>query len=156
MTAEASKRSAAPAGGCKPARAWGIGRADLAARVLRLVNAHRSERKLGRLRSAPALARSAAWKARHMARFRYMAHFDPAPPLARTLETRLAACGFGGIGASENLAFGFETPEETVAAWLRSPAHRVVLERPHWTLTGIGVAVSSDGLYFWAQNFGRQ
>ena len=89
-----------------------------------------------------------------MARFRYLAHSDPAPPVARSLPLRLAACGFSGVRGSENLAYGFRTPEQAVAAWLRSPAHRVNLERPMWTVTGIGVATSADGLYFWAQNFG--
>lgn len=151
---QAGKPTADRPRGCAPAPDWGIARHHLAARLLRLVNAYRARLHLRRLESAPALRRSAAWKAGHMARYGYMAHFDPAPPLARTLPVRLAACGFSGVGGGENLAYAFDAPEDVLTAWLRSPSHRAVLQRPHWSKTGIGVAVSADGLHFWAQNFG--
>jgi hypothetical protein len=41
-----------------------------------------------------------------------------------------------------------------VEAWLASDGHRVNLEHPQYTLTGVGVAQSATGRLYWAQDFG--
>jgi uncharacterized protein YkwD len=141
------------AGTCVAGANWGIRRDGLAHLVVRLVNDHRQRAGLHRLRVLPSLTRSAIWKARHMARFYYFGHTDPAPPLTRGVPDRLTACGFAG-GGSENIAFGYETAEEVVVAWLHSPGHRRNIESSAWRFTGVGVAESDRGGKFWAQNFG--
>ncbi|MFN2470277.1 MAG: CAP domain-containing protein [Gaiellaceae bacterium] len=77
-----------------------------------------------------------------------------------------ASCGPVTLATSECLrlqrrkrwrepgAYGFRSGEQALAGWLHSPSHRANLERASWTLTGIGVAVSSDGTYLWAESFG--
>jgi uncharacterized protein YkwD len=121
--------------------------------VVRIVNTHRV--RIGRrpLRGSTALNRSATWKARHMARYLYFGHEDPAPPVARGVPQRLAACGFERSG-SENLAYGYRTALSVVRAWLNSPGHRRNLELPSWKYMGVGAASSRGGSTFWAQNFG--
>jgi uncharacterized protein YkwD len=140
-------------GTCVAGANWGIRRDGLAHRVVRLVNDHRERSGLHRLRTLPSLTRSAIWKARHMARYYYFGHLDPAPPLTRGVPERLTACGFSA-GGSENIAFGYETPEEVVTAWLRSPGHRRNIRSSTWRYLGVGVAESEGGGIFWAQDFG--
>ena len=48
-----------------------------------------------------------------MAKYGYMAHDDPAPPVARSMAERMAACGVTG-GWGENIAAGYATPASVV------------------------------------------
>jgi uncharacterized protein YkwD len=141
-------------GTCVAGKNWGIRRDDLAQQIVQLVNAHRVQIGQRPLRGSVALTRSARWKARHMARYLYFGHGDPAPPVTRSVPQRLAACGFERSG-SENLAYGFTTAVSVVRAWLDSPGHRRNIELPNWTYMGVGAASSrSNGATFWVQNFG--
>jgi uncharacterized protein YkwD len=140
-------------GGCTPGASWAADRSNLANGVIKLVNEHRASLGLRTLTVSSALMRSAVWKARHMATYRYMAHDDPAPPVARTAAERIAACGYGG-GWGENIAEGFATPASVVAAWLASPGHKANIENPAYTVTGSGAAVATGGITLWAQDFG--
>jgi uncharacterized protein YkwD len=140
-------------GDCTPGGDWPAVRADLASAVLVAVNQHRAMVAAPALVTSPTLTAAAVWKARHMARYGYMAHDDPAPPVARTPADRLAACGYVG-GWGENIAFGYTTAPAVLAAWLASPGHKANLEQPAWLATGIGVAVAPNGVTYWAQEFG--
>ena len=86
----------AAAGDCSAGSDWGTLRADLAAQTVDLVNAHRATLGLRQLTVGSALQASAVWKARHMAKYSYMAHDDPAPPVSRSTGERMAACGVTG------------------------------------------------------------
>jgi uncharacterized protein YkwD len=141
------------AGTCVAGSDWGLRRDDLAYQVARIVNRYRIRTGLHRLQLEVGLMRSAIWKAQHMAHFFYFGHADPAPPISRGVPQRLAACGFQG-GGSENIAYGFQTPQEVVRAWLRSPGHRRNIRAPYWRYLGVGVAESRNGGFYWAQNFG--
>jgi len=161
LAAVAASLVAAPApapattlvGDCTPGASWAAARTDLANAVIRLVNAHRASLGLRTLAVSPALTRSASWKARHMATYRYMAHDDPAPPVARSAGERIAACGYSG-GWGENIAEGYPTPSSVVAAWLASPGHKANIENPSYVVTGSGAAVAGGGITLWAQDFG--
>ena len=87
----AAPAAAAGAGDCTPAASWPAQRADLAAQVVSLVNAHRAQLGLQALVVSPALDAAATWKARDMAAYGYMDHDDPAP-VARTAQDRITAC----------------------------------------------------------------
>ena len=141
------------AGDCTAPASWKADRAGLANAVIKLVNAHRSALGLHILAVSPALTRSAVWKARHMATYRYMAHDDPAPPVARSAGQRIAACGYSSSWG-ENIAEGFPTASSVVAAWLGSPGHRANIENPSYRVTGSGAAVATGGVVLWAQDFG--
>jgi uncharacterized repeat protein (TIGR01451 family) len=140
-------------GDCTPDSSWPVNHPDLAAQVVALVNQHRQALGLNALDVSPTLTASAIWKARHMAQYRYLEHFDPAPPVARPTEDREAACGyFWSFG--ENIAYGYSTPPSVVAAWLTSAGHKANIEHPSWRVTGVGVAADSFGTLYWAQEFG--
>jgi uncharacterized protein YkwD len=140
---------------CTPAPGWGTLRRDLADRVVALVNAHRAAVGRGPLSKSSSLERAAEWKSLHMGHYRYMQHSDPAPPLARSVGDRLAACGYAGSGYGENIAYGFQSAESVMQGWLSSPGHRANIESAAYTAIGVGAARGSSGTMTWTQNFGR-
>jgi uncharacterized protein YkwD len=154
LSPAAAQQRAGQAGGCAPDSSWGTPRDDLAARVVDLVNAYRRARGLRALDVSPTLSRAAEWKARHMARFAYMGHDDPAPPLARSAAQRIAACGYSG-GWGENIAYGFSSAGSVLQAWLGSPGHRSNIENGSFAVTGVGAAARGS-MVFWAQDFGMR
>ena len=140
-------------GDCTPGAAFRPANAAFADQVVQLVNQHRTSLGLRALKVSPSLSASAVWKARHMATYSYMAHDDPAPPVARTAADRITACGYRG-GWGENIAAGFTTPAAVLAAWLQSPGHRANIENPAYVVTGAGASVTANGVTVWAQDFG--
>jgi len=145
----------AAVGDCAPGADWGSLRTALAAQTVELVNAHRRGLGLGELSVSPALEASAVWKARHMARYAYMAHNDPAPPVARSAGERMQACGYGASWG-ENIAFGYGTAQAVVSGWLGSPGHRANIENPNWVAIGSGAAAGASGTIYWAHSFGSE
>ena len=124
VVALAAPPTSAPAlGDCTPGSDWPAARGDLADSVLAAVNAHRATVGAQALAVSPTLSAAAVWKARHMAMYGYMAHDDPAPPVARTTADRLAACGYTGAGWGENIAAGYPTADAVMQGWLSSPGH---------------------------------
>ena len=113
---------------------------------------------LSQLTVSTTLTNSSVWKSRHMARYAYMAHNDPAPPVARTTSERLAACGYPWTttGWGENIAYGYTTPEAVMQGWLNSPGHRANIETASFRSIGVGAASSTTGRIYSAQAFGTQ
>ena len=145
---------AAGVGDCTAGSDWGTPKQSLAPTVLSLVNAHRASLGLSQLRTSGTLTNAALWKARHMAKYGYFSHDDPAPPVARSAFQRIAACGYPGYSAGENIAAGYRSPASVMQAWIASPGHRANIEAPSWTVIGIGVAQSASGALYWVQDFG--
>ena len=145
----------AAVGDCSPGADWGSLRTVLAAQTVELVNTHRRGLGLGQVSVSPALEASAVWKARHMARYSYMAHDDPAPPVARSPGERMQACGYGASWG-ENIAYGYATAQAVVNGWLASPGHRANLENPSWVAIGSAAAAGTSGTIYWAHSFGSE
>jgi uncharacterized protein YkwD len=149
--------AAAAVGNCVPDPAWGTKRTDYHARLIALVNAHRQGLGLATLRTSTSLQNAAEWKALHMAKYRYMTHNDPAPPVARNTRDRLEACAYpvSHSGWAENIAYGYTSPEAVMQAWLNSSGHRRNIENPSYRTIGVGAAVSGgSSTVYWAQTFG--
>ena len=142
--------AATAAGNCVPAPTWPANRADLAAQVVTLVNAHRVQLGLVPLVLSPTLTATAEWKARNMAAYGYMDHDDPAPD-ARTANERVAACGYPAAAWGENIASGYATAQAVVDGWLASSEHRANIERPDYRATSVGAAGAPT---YWTQSFG--
>src|SRR5215218_7458587 len=156
ITVPSGGRAASTSGDCTPGAGWGTLWPDLVNQVLALTNAHRAQYGLVPLSVSQTLTDAAVWKALLMSRYGYMAHDDPAPPVARTSAERFEACGYPIAAASwgENIAYGYATAAAVVAAWLASPGHRANLEQPAFDEIGIAVATSPAGVHYWAQAFG--
>lgn len=148
--------SQAAVGDCVAATDWGTPRQELAPRVVELVNEHRARLDLVTLTSTKSLTDSALWKSRHMAKYAYFSHNDPAPPVARTVADRLEACAYPSrsYGWGENIAWGYTSAEAVMQAWLNSPGHRANIENASFKAIGIGVAANTTGRLYWTQNFG--
>ena len=91
-----------------------------------------------------------------MAKYVYMAHADPAPPVARSVGDRLLACGYpaSSAGWGENIAYGYTSADAVMQGWLNSPGHRANIENPSYRAIGVGAAASSAGRLYWTQEFG--
>jgi uncharacterized protein YkwD len=156
--------NAAPASAadtCTPGAAWGTVSSTFASQVVALVNKHRRSLGLARLQVSRTLTRSASWKSLNMGYYGYMAHDDPARPVARTVFERLAACGYpaypsGRAGWGENIAYGYATPADVMTRWLNSPEHRANIENPTYRAIGVGIARNAKGVYYWTEDFGTQ
>lgn len=148
--------AAAVVGDCTAGSDWGTSRPDLASDVVTRINAHRTSLGLVALNVSPTLTNAAVWKARHMARYSYMQHDDPAPPIARTVPDRLEACGYPSrtTGWGENIAYGYSTGAAVVQAWLNSSGHRANIENASYRSTGVGAATNASGVVYWSQEFG--
>ncbi len=53
----------------------------------------------------------------------------------------------GAIQVGENVAYGYETAENVVFAWINSPSHKDIIEGS-FTHSGFGVLKNADGNYF--------
>jgi uncharacterized protein YkwD len=58
-----------------------------------------------------------------------------------------------GSGYGENVAFGQDTPEEVMRAWMTSPGHRRNILNSNYRYIGVGYVVDGRGRPFWTQNF---
>lgn len=139
---------------CTPGSDWGINRRDFASQVLTLLNQYRASKGLTQLSSSPTLGAAAEWKSLHMAKYNYFSHDDPAPPISRSASKRISDCGYRGNGWGENIAYGYNSPQSVMNAWINSPGHRANIENPSYRVVGIGAASNSSGLLFWTQDFG--
>ncbi len=56
--------------------------------------------------------------------------------------------------AGENIAVGYNGPEQVMAGWMASPGHKANILRESYTSVGIG-CIYYNGVWYWAQSFGR-
>lgn len=135
--------------------------AGVAARVLALVNAARSEaRSCGRDRFAAAqplvlsttLTAAAALHALDMAGRGSLGHEGSD---GSTSSERVSRAGYGWQVAAENVAAGQSNADAAVAAWLDSPGHCATLMDGRFTETGIAFALApgQNPAVYWAQVF---
>jgi uncharacterized protein YkwD len=151
-TTGAPVATAAIVGNCTPGN-WGTSRPDLASQVVDLVNQQRAANGLGALVVTTPLTNAAVWKARHMAYYSYMAHDDPAPPVARTTWDRLDTCGVPVSYEGENIAYGYQSPAAVMNGWMNSSGHRANILSGNYKAIGVGAASNSSGILYWAQDF---
>jgi uncharacterized protein YkwD len=138
-------------------------RADFEERAVFLVNEERRAVGLPPLKRVESLVLSARFFARHMAEDDYFpedhdTHRRRGRRLVRVCDwtARVASFYPGWNTIGENIASGYEGPEEVVAAWMGSSVHRAqVLGRSHWE-TGAGYSSGGSEGHYWVQDFGRR
>jgi len=124
-------------------------------RLIPLINQVRVENGLLPLTESPLLDAAAQQYADFIASRSILSHTAD----GRTLDMRAEAAGYTGWKAlGENLAGGYDMPEQAVAAWLASDGHRAILLSPSYTETGVGCAWNAASPYgsFWVQEFGAR
>lgn len=99
------------------------------------------------------LRQAARWHATDMATRGYFGHSSP-EGTGPTQRTRQA--GFPSSFVGENIAAGYETPDEVLAGWMKSPGHCSNIMDPRYTLIGVGydAAKNASQHHDWVQDFG--
>ena len=142
-------------GNVNPDPLWGERSKNFEDEIFTLVNKHREAKGIHVLLSQTQLERCAGWKSLHMTNFEYMAHDDPAPPIARSCAGRIADFGYT-YSWGENIAYGYTTPASVMSGWLNSPGHKANIENGAYTAIGIGAALHTDSQWAWTQCFGAR
>ena len=124
-------------------------------KLVELTNKERVRRGLMPLKLQTNLNAIALWFARDMSEYKYLDHEDR---LHRTIEERAEVFKYDNWNQlGENIAKGYETPEEVFKGWMKSPGHRDNILSKNFTEVGFGSAkpVNSPVIY-WVQEFGRR
>ena len=118
-------------------------RTDMAAEVVRQVNAERAKARLSPLRVDAELTRAARVRAAEIAvKF---SHTRPDGSAWSTVSGRV----YG-----ENIAMGQKSADKVMAAWLTSQGHRANILRPGFGSIGVCCYIAG-GVTYWVQLFGK-
>lgn len=115
--------------------------------VVRLVNAERARYGLSALSADAELSRVARYKSRDMREKGYFSHESPT---YGTPFQMMKSFGITYRAAGENIAYGYATPANVVAAWMNSEGHRANILNASYTRLGVGYV--ADG-HYWTQMF---
>lgn len=116
--------------------------------ILILVNAHRDSNGLEKLSRNATADNLAIEHSKYMIAQDKISH-DNFKSRTENLKRNENAKGTG-----ENVAYGYNTAEKVVTAWLNSSGHKENIEG-NFTHTGIAAIQNSDGTYYFTQLFYR-
>ncbi len=124
--------------------------------AFRLINAERLRSGMSALKWNDSIAEVARLHSSNMAEYNFFSHkgLDGLTVDGRAEQLHMGA--WSAIG--ENIAFmkGFDDPvSAAVRNWLQSPSHKMNLLNGEWSESGIGLAVTADGKYYFTQVFIR-
>lgn len=84
-------------------------------------------------------------------------HFSHTGKAGDQVGDRARQAGYSWTRIGENLAFGINTPQETVDGWLASPGHCANIMNSDFTEMGAAYAITTGpraGVVYWTQTFG--
>ncbi|WP_369243815.1 CAP domain-containing protein [Streptomyces sp. R41] len=118
------------------------------ARVVALVNSERSKAGCSPVTLNAKLSKAAQDHSADMARHKNMSHTgsDGSDP-----GERITRAGYAWSAYGENVAYGYSTPEQVMAAWMSSPGHKHNILTCDFKEIGVGLAQPGD---YWTQDFG--
>lgn len=116
--------------------------------ILKLVNAHRESKGLEKL------VRNATADNLAIDHSKYMIAQDKISHDNFKARTDNLKRNENAKGTGENVAYGYNTAEKVVTAWLNSSGHKENIEG-NFTHTGISAVQNSDNTYFFTQLFYR-
>lgn len=120
--------------------------AELAAKLIELINAKRSDYGLDVLTADDNINQVALAHSEDMADFDYLDHTSPT---GHTYYDRLDMAGIYYISAAETLASGFLTAEDVAESWIKSPAHKEIILSPSFTHIGVGYHAGGTNGTYW-------
>jgi uncharacterized protein YkwD len=129
----------------------GASRASIKLAVVCLVDHERSRHGLPPLQANALLDRSAQGWTQAMVANDFFSH-------GTNFSARITQAGFRWSQAGENIASGFETPTQVVAAWMASTGHCQNILDPNFSQIGVGVvsrpvAGAASGAATWTTDF---
>lgn len=117
--------------------------------IIEGVNAERAKHALPALKPHPRLFAAARSHAANMAQQQKFAHdLD-----GKSAFDRITASGYQYGYAAENIGWNYRTPQDAIAGWMASDAHRANILNPHHIEIGVGRAKSTQGESYWVQVF---
>ncbi|MFF5142733.1 CAP domain-containing protein [Streptomyces sp. NPDC013157] len=118
------------------------------ARVLELVNAERGKVGCSALTLNTTLTKVAQAHSEDMALHQNMSHSgsDGSSP-----GDRITGAGYTWSAYGENVAYGYASPEQVMAAWMASPGHKANILNCAFKEIGVGLAQPDS---YWTQDFG--
>ncbi len=119
---------------------------SLAMKVLNIVNSERAKYGLDFLTYDSTISRAAGIRAMEIKSL-----FSHTRPDGRSCFTALDEAGYSYRKAGENIAYGQNSPEEVMTAWMNSEGHRANI-LGDYDYIGIGV-YESGGVIYWSQFF---
>ena len=122
--------------------------------VFELINKKRAEIGLPALVWNDDVARIARIHSENMANYKFFSHAGLDGKMVNNRADDLGVSKWRAIG--ENIAYnrGFANPIEfAVEGWMKSPAHRDNILSERWKESGIGIAIASDGTYYFTEVF---
>ena len=143
-------KSAVPPGGSGTDEAMSEGERAWAFEILDLLNAERAAHELPPLAWSEEASQAAYIHSQDMHYRDFFAHVNPdgEDPGDRMVKTGVEYGLFG-----ENIARGYESPAQVMAAWMDSPGHRANILEPRFTHVGIGIHTYDSGGPWWTQDF---
>ncbi len=127
---------------------------DLEHYAFQLINDRREKSGLLPLKWSDDVAQIARLHSQNMANYNFFSHAGLDGSLVNDRADFLGINKWQAIG--ENIAYnqGFENPVEfAVERWMQSPKHRDNLLSSRWKESGIGVAVTKNGTYYFTEVF---
>ena len=118
--------------------------------VVTLVNQRRSQSGLPALKRGSTTSYVAQLKARDMATKGYFSHQSPTYGSPFTM---LQNFGLRFSAAGENIAYGQQTPQAVMNAWMNSAGHRANILSRSYTFIGVGAGKNKNGVIYWTQEF---
>lgn len=115
--------------------------------VVSLVNDIRAQYGLSALTINQDLCQVARYKSQDMAEKGYFAHESPTYGSPFQM---MQSFGISYRTAGENIAYGQQTPQAVVNAWMNSSGHRANILNSSYTQIGVGFYASG---YYWTQMF---
>jgi hypothetical protein len=112
-----------------------------ASELLADTNAQRTSNSEGTLNLNTELDNAAQAKANNMVALNYWSHDTPSgqPPWVF-----ITAAGYNYSVAGENLAYGFNTSQDVITAWMASPEHRANILDAQYKDVGFGIANATN------------
>ena len=127
---------------------------DLELLTFELINQQRSKSNLQPLAWSDDAAKIARLHSENMANYNFFSHAGVDGLLVNDRADFFGIRKWQAIG--ENIAYnqGFENPVEfAVERWMQSPKHRDNLLSGRWKESGIGIAVTENGTYYFTEVF---
>ena len=118
--------------------------------ILDLINNHRTAIGLHTLKSMDVISSVALSHSEYMVEINEVNH-DYFPERQENLVLKANAKSVG-----ENVAYGYNTSQGVVYAWLNSDGHRAIIENKKYTHFGISIEKNSEGKNYFTQMFINQ
>lgn len=116
--------------------------------VVALVNEERAREGLAPLSIDPKVQTAAQIRAEECEQ-----SFSHTRPDGTNFSTSLSQQGVTYKRSGENIAWGQQSPEEVVNAWMNSSSHRANIMNSRFTKIGVGYHQNANGVNYWSQLF---